>query len=71
MIATPATHHDFARWRAEAEHMTEAELFFAIKDCRSAAEGMKGWNPVREGYYEDQAFTFADELRNRRAQRAA
>lgn len=26
---------------------------------------MRGFNPVREGYYEDQAFTYADELTRR------
>jgi hypothetical protein len=27
---------------------------------------MRSFDPVREGYYEDQAFTFADELARRR-----
>lgn len=60
-----ATEHampqDFARWREQAKQMTDEELIFVIRDCRKAAEAMRGWNPVKEGYYEDQAFTYSDE----------
>ena len=37
-----------------------------IRDCRAAAANMRSFDPVREGYYEDQAFTFAYELARRR-----
>jgi len=37
-----------------------------IRDCRAAAANMRSFDPVREGYYEDQAFTYADELHRRR-----
>jgi hypothetical protein len=64
-----ATAVDFANWRKVAKTMTDFCLEYAIKDCREAAEAMKGWNPVKEGYYEDQAFTYADELRARQMKR--
>lgn len=60
-----ATAADFADWRKRAKGLTESELRWVIQDCREAAEAMKGWNPVKEGFYEDQAFTYADELRAR------
>jgi hypothetical protein len=40
-------------------------LRYIVRDCRAAAANMRGWNPIREGYYEDQAFTYADELARR------
>ena len=61
-----ATAEHFAMWRKLAEGLTELQLRWIIKDCRDAAEAMSGWNPVKEGFYEDQAFTYADELRARR-----
>ncbi len=64
-----ATASDFARWQEQAEQMTDAQLHFAAKDCRAAEQAMRGWNPVREGYYSDQACTFGDELRRRRMKR--
>jgi hypothetical protein len=60
--ATPA---DFAKWRALAETLDTGSLRYTIADCRAAAANMRGWNPIREGYYEDQAFTYADELSRR------
>jgi hypothetical protein len=60
-----ATAEDFARWSERAAVMTVAELHFAAQDCRKAEVAMRGWNPVREGYYSDQACTFGDELRRR------
>jgi hypothetical protein len=61
-----ATAEDFARWSEQASKMTDEQLLFAAQDCRKAEQAMRGWNPVREGYYSDQASTFGDELRRRR-----
>ena len=65
MTTTAATAEQFATWRKLAKGLTEDQLRWIIQDCREAAEAMKGWNPVKEGFYEDQAFTYADELRAR------
>lgn len=61
-----ATPEDFANWRSLAESLDTYALRWVIRDCRSAAAHMRSFNPVREGYYEDQAFTYADELSRRR-----
>jgi hypothetical protein len=60
--ATPA---DFTAWASKAKTMTVAELLYAANDCREAEKAMRGWNPIKEGYYSDQACTFGDELRRR------
>lgn len=60
--ATPA---DFSRWREHAETLDTGSLRYIIRDCRSAAANMRGFNTVKEGFYEDQAFTYADELARR------
>lgn len=65
MISEYATPADFARWRSHAETCDLGSLRFIIRDCRATAANMRGWNPVREGFYEDQAFTYADELARR------
>lgn len=62
-----ATAADFANWRAKAAAMTISELLYSAKDCREAEAAMRGWNPIKEGYYSDQAATYGDELRRRRA----
>jgi len=41
-------------------------LIWTIKDCRKAEESMRGWNPVKEGFYSDQASTYAMELKGRK-----
>ena len=64
-----ATPEQFAMWRKLAKGLNEEQLIWIIRDCREAAEAMKGWNPVKEGFYEDQAFTYADELRARQMKR--
>lgn len=61
-----ATVEDFRAWEKAAKSCSEEQLRHLIKQCREAAKAMKGWNPVKEGFYEDQAWTFADELRRRR-----
>lgn len=67
MIAEYATEHDFAKWRSQAESMSLAALRFTTQDCRQAEAAMRGWNPVKEGFYSDQAATYGDELRRRRS----
>ena len=66
MIQQYATPSDFARWREHAEVCDVATLRYIIRDCRETARNMRNWNPIREGYYEDQAFTYADELARRK-----
>lgn len=66
MIQAYATPADFVRWRNRAKLMSTAELLYTAADCRSAEAAMRGWNPIREGYYSDQACTYGDELRRRR-----
>jgi len=65
-VITPATAADFANWEAKAKTMTMAELFYSARDARAAAEAMRGWNPIAEGRYDDEAFTYGDEIRRRR-----
>lgn len=60
-----ATPEDFATWEARAKSMTTAALFYTVKDCQRAAEAMRGFNPVREGFYSDQASTYGMELTRR------
>jgi hypothetical protein len=67
MIATYATAADFANWEAKAKDMTTACLLWSARDARAAAHAMRGWNPIAEGRYDDEAFTYGDELRRRRA----
>lgn len=61
-----ATADDFRRWREKASAMSIAELLYAAEDCRQAEMAMRGWDPVKEGYYSDQASTYGDEIRRRR-----
>ncbi len=67
MITLHATPADFQAWEAKARTMTTAELLYAARDCREAEAAMKGWNPVREGFYSDQASTYGMELNRRRS----
>ena len=68
MTATEyATAADFAAWEARAKAMTMAELIYSARDARRAAEAMRGWNPIAEGRYDDEAHTYGDEIRRRRA----
>jgi hypothetical protein len=60
-----ATPEHFSRWEREAKLMDTYSLVFVIKDCRTAAAAMQGWNPNREGFYLDQASTFGMELTRR------
>ena len=65
MITDHATASDFQRWEDHAKTLDSYSLRYIIRDCRKAAQCMRGFNPVREGYYEDQAFTYADEYHRR------
>ncbi len=69
MIATYATASDFTRWEEMAASMTDSQLLYSARDARAAAQAMRGWNPIAEGRYDDEAFTYGDELRRRRANR--
>ena len=60
-----ATPEDFANWRSFAETLDIRALRWVIRDCRSVAANLRSFDPIREGYYEDQAFTYADELARR------
>jgi hypothetical protein len=60
----PTTAADFTKWEAQAKKMTDAQLDYAIKDCREAAACK-----LDETYYLDQAYTLGDE-RRRRADKA-
>ena len=64
-----ATAADFTRWETLAKGMTDAALWHSARDCHAAAERMRGFNPVAEGRYDDEGFTYADELRRRRDRR--
>jgi hypothetical protein len=68
-MTTHATAADFSRWEAKAATMTDAELIWSAQDARQAEAAMRGWNPIAEGRYSDEASTYGDELRRRRASR--
>lgn len=61
-----ATASDFIKWAADAKTRDDASLAYIVRDCREAAEAMRGWNPDRENFYVDQACTYADEIRRRK-----
>lgn len=67
MAAEHATAADFTNWTERAKSMTVAALIYAINDCCQAAKMMRGWNPVKEGFYMDQASTYGMELNRRKA----
>ena len=69
MIAHYATAADFANWEAKAKAMTTDCLLWSARDARQAAQAMRGWNPIAEGRYDDEASTYSDEIRRRRASR--
>ena len=60
-----ATPENFEAWRQDAKSMTVDALKHTIQDCREAEKAMRGWNPVKEGFYSDQASTYAMELKRR------
>lgn len=66
MQAEYATPADFTAWEAKAKTMTFRELVYTVRDCQEAEQAMRGWNPIKEGYYSDQACTYGMELTRRR-----
>ena len=60
-----ATTENFESWRQDAKSMTVDALKHTIQDCRNAEKAMRGWNPDKEGFYSDQASTYAMELKRR------
>ena len=60
-----ATPENFEAWRQEAATMSVEVLVHTIQDCRNAEKAMRGWNPVKEGFYSDQASTYSMELNRR------
>jgi hypothetical protein len=66
MLTEYATPEDFAAWETKAKTMTVAELLFTVRDCQQAEAAMRSWNPIKEGFYSDQASTYGMELTRRR-----
>ena len=64
-MAEYATPENFETWRQEAKTLNKESLIHAIQDCRNAEKAMRGWNPVKEGFYSDQASTYGMELNRR------
>ena len=62
-----ATASDFYNWEDRAKGMTIEALVYTINDCHQAARAMRGWNPIKEGFYMDQANTYGMELNRRKA----
>ena len=60
-----ATVEDFQRWEDHAKVLDCYTLKHIIKDCQSAEKNMRGFDPIREGYYIDQACTYGMELTRR------
>jgi len=67
MIANYATAADFQKWEDRVRSMTTACLLYSARDARAAAKAMRGWNPIAEGRYDDEASTYGMELARRRA----
>ncbi len=65
-MARHATANDFANWQAQAAGMTNSELLWTVRDCQRAESAMRGWNPIKEGFYSDQKATYGMELTKRR-----
>ena len=61
-----ATAADFARWEEMAESMSDAALWYAARDCRKVESLWRGYDPVVEGFYSDQASTYGMVLARRR-----
>ena len=60
-----ATADDFANWESKAQTMTDSELRYVAKECREVAALWRGADGVVEGFYDDQASTYATVLRRR------
>ena len=60
-----ATPEHFARWESHAKMCDMYTLTHIIRDCHNAAQNMRGWNTIREGFYIDQAATYGMEFTRR------
>ena len=60
-----ATPKDFQAWEQDAQRLDLEALLHVVQDCRRAEEAMRGWNPIKEGYYSDQASTYGQEYTKR------
>ena len=60
-----ATAADFCKWEEHAAECSSASLHYIVRDCFTAAAAMRGGNPIKEGYYEDQGNTYFNEIRRR------
>jgi hypothetical protein len=65
MIRRHATAEDFQRWEDAARAMTTDCLLYSAKDCRKVEALWRGVDGMVEGFYSDQASTYAMELRRR------
>ena len=64
-MTTPATPKDCQRWEQHAKGLDLDSLLDIALDCRRAEKAMRGWNPIKEGYYSDQASTYGQEYTKR------
>ena len=56
-------------WKQEEERaalMDFDSLLWTITDCMEARDASKGWNPENEGYYQDLASVYSQELNRRK-----
>ena len=60
-----ATPKDFQAWEQDAQGLDLETLLHVVQDCRRAEEAMRGWNPIKEGFYSDQASTYGQEYTKR------
>jgi hypothetical protein len=67
MATEHATAEQFTTWAARAKEMTDAALCYSIRDCHQAAKAMASFNPIKEGYYRDEASVYHQELSRRLA----
>jgi len=65
MMNRPATAEDFTRWSERAVTMTTESLRWSIGDALAASRAIDGHDPVRSGYYRDEALTYQSELNGR------
>ena len=60
-----ATVDDFKKWESKAKTMTDSELRYVAAECREIASLWRGHDEVVEGFYDDQASTYATAARRR------
>lgn len=56
----------FTEWQEHAKTLSKESLQYVVNDCKNARDAMKGWNPEKENYYQDQYLTYLDVLRERK-----